>query len=90
MAHIGGGGDWQWSVKAIADRPNVFADIGGSIYDRNLLEEAHRYIGPDRLLFGTDGMYSSCVGKILGAQIPEADKKKILSGAVFEHFLKGR
>ena len=90
MAHIGGGGDWQWSLKAIMDCPNVFADIGGSVYDRNLLEEANRYICSDRLLFGTDGMYSSCVGKILGAQIPEEDKKKILSGAVFERFLERR
>lgn len=90
MAHIGGGGDWQWSIKAIADCPNVFADIGGSVYDRNLMEEAYRYIGADRLLFGTDGMYSSCVGKMIGAKIPEEDKKKILSGAAFERFLEGK
>lgn len=90
MAHIGGGGDWQWSLKAIADCPNVFADIGGSVYDRNLVEEAYQCMGSDRLLFGTDGMYSSCVGKMLGAKIPEEDKKKILSGAVFEKFLERR
>ena len=37
MGHIGGGVDWQWSVKAIADTPNVFAHIGGSIFDRPML-----------------------------------------------------
>ncbi|MBQ7029405.1 MAG: amidohydrolase family protein, partial [Thermoguttaceae bacterium] len=33
MAHIGGGGDWKWSIRAIKDTPNVMADIGGSNHD---------------------------------------------------------
>lgn len=88
MAHIGGGGDWQWSIKAIADCPNVFADVGGSVYDKPMIEEAVKYLGAERILFATDGLFSSCVGKILGADISEKDKKTILAGGAFERFIK--
>ena len=87
MAHIGGGGDWKWSIKAIADCPNVYADIGGSVYDSPMIEESVKLLGADRILFATDGLYSSCVGKILGADISEEDKKTILSGKAFERFI---
>ena len=88
MGHIGGGGDWQWAIKAIADCPNVFADIGGSIHDRPLIEESVRYLGAERMLFATDGMWSSSVSKILDAEISEKDKKTILAGAAFTRFLE--
>jgi len=88
MAHIGGGGDWQWAIKAIADTPNVFADIGGSVHDRPLIEESVRYLGADRLLFATDGAWSSGVSKILGADISDEDKKTILSGRAFNKYLE--
>ena len=87
MGHIGGGGDWQWSVKAIADTPNVFADIGGTVYDRPMIEEAVRLLGADRLLFATDGAWDCGVGKILGAEISDADKKTILAGSAFQKYL---
>ncbi|MBQ3224864.1 MAG: amidohydrolase family protein [Oscillospiraceae bacterium] len=88
MAHIGGGGDWQWAIKAIANTPNVFADIGGSVHDRPLIEESVRYLGADRLLFATDGGWSSGVSKILGADISDEDKKTILSGRAFNKYLE--
>ena len=87
MAHTGGGGDWAWSIKAIADCPNVFLDIGGSVHDRPQVEMAHAYVGADRMLFATDGTWCSGVAKILGADIPEEDKKTILAGAAFRKFL---
>ena len=88
MAHIGGGGNWQWQIRAIADCPNVYADISGSVYERSLVEESVRLLGADRLLFGADGMWSASVGKILGAEISEDEKKKILRGASFVRFLE--
>ncbi len=88
MAHIGGGGDWQWEIKAIADCKNVYADIGGSIYDRPLIEESVRYLGANRLLFATDGAWSSGVSKILGADISDEDKKTILAGYAFSKYLE--
>ena len=90
MAHIGGGGDWQWSVKAIADCPNVFADISGSISDRPLMEESLRCLGADRLLFGTDCVWDSSVAKILGADISDEDKKTILAGGAMLRFLDSK
>ncbi len=88
MGHIGGGGDWQWSIKAIADCPNVYADIGGSVHDRPLIEESVKYLGAERLLFATDGPFCSSVAKILGADISEKDKKTILAGGAFNRFLE--
>ena len=88
MGHIGGGGDWQWAIKAIADCPNVYADIGGSVYDRPLIEESVRYLGASRLLFATDGVWSSGLAKVLGADISDEDKKTILSGRAFSRFIE--
>jgi len=88
MGHIGGGGDWQWSLKAIADTPNVFADTGGSVMDRTQLEEAVKYVGAERLIFATDGTWDNCVAKILGSDISVDDKKTILEGTAFLKFLE--
>ena len=87
MGHIGGGGDWQWSVKAIADTPNVYADIGGSVFDRSMIEESVKLLGANRLLFATDGVWECGVGKVLGADIPLKDKKTILEGSDFLRYL---
>ena len=87
MGHLGGGGDWQWSLRAIADTPNVFTDIGGSICDRPLVEESVKHLGADRILFATDGSWSSTVGKLLGADISDDEKKTILAGTAFQRYL---
>ncbi len=88
MGHIGGGGDWKLAIKAIADTPNVYADIGGSIYDRPLIEESVKLLGADRMLFATDGGWSSGVGKLLGADISDADKKTIFESRAFNRFIE--
>lgn len=54
LAHIGGGGDYQHTFHAIADAPNILADISGSGVDRGMLDEAIRHLGARRLLFGSD------------------------------------
>ena len=54
LAHIGGGGDYQHTFHTIRAVPNILADISGSGVDRGMLDDAIRYIGADRLLFGTD------------------------------------
>lgn len=88
MAHIGGGGDWQWSLKAVEDCPNIYTDTSGSVCDDGLIEQTVKYIGADRVLFGTDGSVSAGIGKILGANISEEDKVKILNNAKFERYLE--
>ena len=88
MGHIGGGGDWKWSIEAIQDSPNVIADIGGSVHDRPMIEEAVALLGADRMVFATDGPWASGIGKLLGADISEEDKKTILAGGKLLKFLE--
>jgi len=40
-------------------------------------------LGANRMLFATDGSIVVCTGKLLGADISEADKKTILEGTDF-------
>ena len=88
MAHICGGGDWIWSLKAIAPYPNIMTDTSGSVVDRPVIEQAVAMLGAKRLLFGTDGSVSAGVGKMLGAAIPLEDKKTILAGTAYSSFLE--
>ena len=53
-AHIGGGGDWQHSLPAVADVPNVVFDLSGSGIDRGMLERCVEWLGPERLLWAAD------------------------------------
>lgn len=88
MGHIGGGGDWQWSIKAIQDVPNVYADMSGSVHDRPLMEESVKYLGADRILFASDGSWESAVAKILGSDITDSEKKTILAGTAFNKYIE--
>lgn len=80
--HIGGGGDWEWCCKTLADAPGVHAEISGSVYDEGMMEIALRTIGPDRLLFATDSSIASSVGKFraLSHLCSPEDLAKIASG----------
>lgn len=86
--HIGGGGDWYWSLKAMADCPNVFTDISGSVYDTGIIEKTVQMMGADRMLFATDGSYAPGIGKLLGAKIPDEDKIKIMNNPRFARYLE--
>jgi len=54
LAHIGGGGDWAHSLRALAGVPNVYVDLSGSGVDRGMLELCLASAGHGRLLWGTD------------------------------------
>ncbi|NSW89406.1 MAG: amidohydrolase [Firmicutes bacterium] len=86
--HIGGGGDWQWSLKGMANCPNIFTDISGSVYDAGIIEKTVQAMGADRILFATDGSFASSIGKLLGADISEEDKIIILNNPRFEKYLE--
>lgn len=88
MAHITGGGDWHWQLKGMEKCPNVVLDISGSVIDSPVVEECVARIGASRILYGTDGSTSSGVGKVLAANISEEDKKTILAGTEYRHFLE--
>jgi predicted TIM-barrel fold metal-dependent hydrolase len=77
-AHLCGGGDWEWTVKALRDAPTVFLDTSGSVADEGTVEMAVRILGPNRVLFGTDLSMTASAGRLRGAQIDPAARRKIL------------
>jgi predicted TIM-barrel fold metal-dependent hydrolase len=54
LAHIGGGGDWQHSLRAVRAAPNVLVDLSGSGVDAGMLEACLDAVGSRRLLWGAD------------------------------------
>lgn len=80
--HIGGGGDWEWACKVLADAPGVHLEISGSVFDEGMMELALQTVGVDRLLFATDSSIASSVGKLraLGHLLPPGELEKVASG----------
>ncbi len=54
LAHIGGGGDWAHSLRALRDVTNVYVDLSGSGVDRGMLELCLECVGAERMVWGTD------------------------------------
>lgn len=79
-AHISGGGDWEWTVKAARHSPNLFLDTSGSVTDDGTVDMAVSVVGADRVVFGCDSSMTAGVGKIRGANLSREDKEKILGG----------
>jgi predicted TIM-barrel fold metal-dependent hydrolase len=78
--HIGGGGDWEWSIKALRHARTVYLDTSGSVTDEAMIDMAVKVLGADRLLFGCDTSWTAGVGKIRAAQLTAAERSKILGG----------
>lgn len=78
--HIGGGGDWEWCCKTLADAPTVHAEISGSVMDEGMMELALATIGPERLLFATDTSIANSIGKFRALPCDDEDREKIASG----------
>lgn len=79
-AHIGGGGDWEWTAKALRGADIVHLDTSGSVVDDGMVELAAEILGVDRLLFGCDMSMTAGVGKIRGARLSAAAKRKVWGG----------
>ncbi len=80
VGHIGGGGDWEWQIKAMRQAPkNVYMDTSGSVIDAGMIEKAVRDIGAERLLFATDMSTERGIGKILDTDITQRQKDMIWS-----------
>lgn len=54
LAHIGGGGDWIYSLPAVGHIANLFVDLSGSGVDGGMLESCIEAVGIERLLWGCD------------------------------------
>ncbi|KPL08798.1 MAG: amidohydrolase [Bacteroides sp. SM23_62] len=76
-AHTGGGGDWEYACKTMKDYPNIYVDTSGSNNAGNMIDYVLKYLGEDRMLFGTDSSYYQGVGTILASNMNEAQKRKI-------------
>jgi predicted TIM-barrel fold metal-dependent hydrolase len=79
-AHVCGGGDWEWTVKALRNAPGAYLDTSGSVIDEGVIEMAAGILGAGRLLFGCDMSMTAGVGKLQAASLNAKDKRKILGG----------
>jgi uncharacterized protein len=77
-AHICGGGDWEWTIKALRHARTVSLDLSGSVTDDCVVEMAARVLGPERLLFACDMSMTASVGRLKAADLDRRDKAKIL------------
>ena len=64
LAHIGGGGDWAHSLRALVGVPNIWVDLSGSGVDRGMLELCVECVGTGRLLWGTDLTLDTGIAKL--------------------------
>ena len=87
--HIGGGGDWEWTLRAMRDGPGLYIDTSGSVVDEGMIEKAADLVGVEHLLFACDMTMCGGVGKILAADITEQQREMIFSGNMRE-LLGGR
>ncbi len=84
FAHIGGGGDVEYACKTIKDHTNIYADLSGSNNEDTLVNVCLKYLGDNRIFFGTDGSYYQSVSTILSSDITFDLKKKIF----YDNFYK--
>ena len=54
LAHIGGGGDWIYSLASVRHIGNILVDLSGSGVDGGMLEACIERVGVERLLWGCD------------------------------------
>jgi hypothetical protein len=77
------GGDWERGIRIIRSTKNVYAEIAGSNPTAGFVEMAVRELGAERVIYGSDvggRSFASQVGKVLGADVPDAAKELILGG----------
>jgi len=77
LAHLGGGGDWEYALKAVKPYSNIFVDISGSGCDDGMIQRAYSELGAGRLLFGTDIDLCSALGKFESLDVPEEERELI-------------
>ncbi|MCP4782587.1 MAG: amidohydrolase [Fuerstiella sp.] len=78
--HLHGGGDWEWNIKGLRDCRNVYLDTSGSVLDAQTIEMAIDVLGHERIVFGTDTMLETGVGRILSAQLTSVQREAIFAG----------
>lgn len=75
------GGEWQRGIRAVRDSHNIFVETSGFDSTAGFIEMAVRELGAERIVFGSHLPSRSLgteLGKIVGADISEGDKRLIL------------
>jgi predicted TIM-barrel fold metal-dependent hydrolase len=75
------GGEWEQGLRAVRSSPNILVETSGFDATAGFIEMAVRELGAGRIVFGSHLPSRSLgteLGKILGANISEEDKRLIL------------
>jgi len=75
------GGDYELGIRALRECENVSVDLCGTDPTAGMTEAAVRELGARRVRYGSDAggrSFASQLGKVLGADIPEAARKLVL------------
>lgn len=82
LAHIGGGGDWLHSLRAVRGASNVYVDLSGSGVDGGMLEACLEAVGAERILWGCDLTIDTGWAKLryLEHILPAADLELVRAG----------
>jgi predicted TIM-barrel fold metal-dependent hydrolase len=80
QGHIGGGGDWEWNLRQLETRPGVYLDLSGSVIDAGIVARTLAALGVERVLFATDGSLEEGVGKLLEAELSDAELRLVCQG----------
>ena len=82
IAHSGAGNGETECIRVARELPNVYLDLAYSMGPRGLVARLVNGAGADKLVYGSDCYFFSMqqqVGKVLGAAVTDADKRRILS-----------
>ncbi|MFN7922310.1 MAG: amidohydrolase family protein [Bryobacteraceae bacterium] len=77
------GAQWEIGIRAVRPHRNVSVDLAGSDPTSGFAEMAVRELGADRVIWGSDAggrSLGSQLGKLFGAEIPEAARERVASG----------
>lgn len=77
LGHLNGGGDWEWTIRALRACPRVFLDTSGSVLEEDTIGDAVKALGHERILFATDMTMEGGVGKILSAELTPTQREDI-------------
>jgi predicted TIM-barrel fold metal-dependent hydrolase len=77
LGHINGGGDWEWTIRALREFPHVYLDTSGSVLEDDTIGRCVRELGHRRVIFATDATMEGGVGKVLSADLTPEQREDI-------------
>lgn len=89
LAHIGGGGEWSHSLRAVQPFENIVVELSGSGVDSGMLEMVVEYVGVPRMMWGSDVTMDTGLAKLRYLQamdLSDAEMKRITLGTAKEIF----